>query len=100
MSHPVGIYIKDALRGARHLPYLGSHPGNGMALALIGAGALAGLSRAVEQDASFLAGLIIGGLIMASVIGPIWVSGCASRGRVERIIDDWRGADMGAAGTG
>lgn len=100
MTHPVSIYIKDALRGARHLRHLGSHPGNGMALALIGAGALAGLSRAVEQDASLLAGLLVGGLIMASVIGPLWVSGSASRGRLERIIDDRRGADMGAAGTG
>ena len=63
--------IRQIYRGCCALPHVGSHPGSGTAIALIAAGALAGVPSAQHS--------IVGALLMAAFVLPIYFLGAYDR---------------------
>lgn len=72
--------LKDAMRGCRWMPHVGSHPGTPLLFILIVMGGLAGSGS--SEDA-FLKGLLVGSFLMAVPFGALYLAGAVARARLS-----------------
>lgn len=69
-------WARQIVRGCGTMPHVGSHPGTGYVLAMIGAGGCAGLKGGVI-------GFAIGAAIMGSVMLPLYFAGAYGRAQLS-----------------
>jgi hypothetical protein len=68
-------FIRDIVQGAGYLEGYGHHPGNGILFVMIlGCGV-----AAIERGGLY--GFLVGSLVGAVTIGPLWAIGCVGRAR-------------------
>ena len=68
-------FCKDVIQGAGNLPGMGEHPGTVILIGFILMGGIAGLKGGIL-------GFVIGSLVMAVFMLPIWIIGCRDRARL------------------
>lgn len=77
--------LRRSLRGCGHMPHVGNHPGTGYVIALIGAGAFAGLRGG-------WLGAIAGACFVACVMVPMYLYGAYERAKLSEKISAGRDA--------
>lgn len=87
-------YLRLALRGTRRLPHVGSHPGNGLLLAMIAIGAAVG-----GQRAGF-AGALAGAAFNGICIGTVYLLGAYDRARYVDTLQAKERGPQRPSGTG
>jgi hypothetical protein len=68
--------LRQIIRGCRNLPHVGPHPGTVPLILFLGMGLAAGVGRGLLPS-------VIGGLLMLTVFGPMFLIGAYTRARLS-----------------